>query len=361
MIIAIDMHGADMGLRAPLVGGLEALEDRQDLNLIFCGEQSQLEKALEGMTYDKSRFCGEQSQLEKALEDMIYDKSRVTVCACGEPVTNNDHPGIVIRRKKDASMFRALELVRDGKADAMVSAGNTGALLAGTDIILKTVPPIRRAAMASIVTSLVGTPTLITDMGANVDCEPQRLMTFAIMGSAYMQKLYGIASPKVALLNNGSERSEREKGNKLVKAARDLLEASPLNFVGYIEPTELMSGKVDVVVTDGFAGNMAIKSYEGMAKAMMSVIKDGIMKGGFKAKLGYLLLKGVFRKVKHTFSADEVGGAVFLGAKGVVVKTHGSSTEESFCKSILNACTLVERGVVGAISEGIAKYAGELG
>ena len=337
MIIAIDMHGADMGLRAPLVGGLEALEDRQDLNLIFCGEQS---------------------QLEKALEDMIYDKSRVTVCACGEPVTNNDHPGIVIRRKKDASMFRALELVRDGKADAMVSAGNTGALLAGTDIILKTVPPIRRAAMASIVTSLAGTPTLITDMGANVDCEPQRLMTFAIMGSAYMQKLYGIASPKVALLNNGSE---REKGNKLVKAARDLLEASPLNFVGYIEPTELMSGKVDVVVTDGFAGNMAIKSYEGMAKAMMSVIKDGIMKGGFKAKLGYLLMKGVFRKVKHTFSADEVGGAVFLGAKGVVVKTHGSSTEESFCKSILNACTLVERGVVGAISEGIARYAGELG
>ena len=337
MIIVIDMHGADMGLRAPLVGGLEALEDRQDLNLIFCGEQSQLEKAFEGRT---------------------YDNSRVTICACGEPVTNNDHPGIVIRRKKDASMFRALELVRDGKADAMVSAGNTGALLAGTDIILKTVPPIRRAAMASIVTSLAGTPTLITDMGANVDCEPQRLMTFAIMGSAYMQKLYGIASPKVALLNNGSE---REKGNKLVKAARDLLEASPLNFVGYIEPTELMSGKVDVVVTDGFAGNMAIKSYEGMAKAMMSVIKDGIMKGGFKAKLGYLLLKGVFRKVKHTFSADEVGGAVFLGAKGVVVKTHGSSTEESFCKSILNACTLVERGVVGAISEGIARYAGELG
>ena len=109
MIIAIDMHGADMGLRAPLVGGLEALEDRQDLNLIFCGEQSQLEKAFEGRT---------------------YDKSRVTICACGEPVTNNDHPGIVIRRKKDASMFRALELVRDGKADAMVSAGNTGALLA---------------------------------------------------------------------------------------------------------------------------------------------------------------------------------------------------------------------------------------
>ena len=337
MIIAIDMHGADMGLRAPLVGGLEALEDRQDLNLIFCGEQSELEMAFEGRN---------------------YDKSRVTICACGEPVNNNDHPGIVIRRKKDASMFRALELVRDGKADAMVSAGNTGALLAGTDIILKTVPPIRRAAMASIVTSLAGTPTLITDMGANVDCEPQRLMTFAIMGSAYMQKLYGIASPKVALLNNGSE---REKGNKLVKAARNLLEASPLNFVGYIEPTELMSGKVDVVVTDGFAGNMAIKSYEGMAKAMMSVIKDGIMKGGFKAKLGYLLLKGVFRKVKHTFSADEVGGAVFLGAKGVVVKTHGSSTEESFCKSILNACTLVERGVVGAISEGIARYAGELG
>ena len=332
MIIALDVHGADRGVGAAVGGALGALDGSVGVKLVLCGRRNEIESALDGKS---------------------YDKSRVTICDCGEPVTNNDHPGIAVRRKKDASMFRALELVRDGGADAAVSAGNTGALLAGVNIILKNVPRVKRATMASIVTSLAGTPTLIADMGANVDCEPQRLMEFAIMGSVYMNKMFGINAPRVALLNNGSE---REKGNRLVLATRDLLEASTLEYVGYVEPTELMSGKADVIVTDGFAGNMAIKSYEGMAKAMMSVIKDGITNGGFGAKLGYLLLKGVFRRVKRTFSADEVGGAVFLGANGVVVKTHGSSTEESYCKSILNACKLVENDVVAAIEEGIADH-----
>ena len=336
MIIALDVHGADRGVEVAVGGALQALAGPSDVKVVLCGRRQDVEGALAGKP---------------------YDKSRVTILDCGEPVTNNDHPGIVVRRKKDASMFRALELVRDGEADAAVSAGNTGALLAGVNIILKNVPHVKRATMASVVTSLDGTPTLITDMGANVDCEPQRLMAFAIMGSVYMNKVFGIRAPKVALLNNGSE---REKGNKLVLATRDLLEASTLNYVGYVEPTELMCGKADVIVTDGFAGNMAIKSYEGMAKAMMSVIKGGIMDGGIKAKLGYLLLKGVFRRVKRTFSADEVGGAVFLGANGVVVKTHGSSTEESYCKSILNAGKLVEKGVVAAIAEGIADHDGDI-
>ena len=257
MIIALDVHGADRGVEVAVGGALQALAGPSDVKVVLCGRRQDVEVALAGKP---------------------YDKSRVTILDCGEPVTNNDHPGIVVRRKKDASMFRALELVRDGEADAAVSAGNTGALLAGVNIILKNVPHVKRATMASVVTSLDGTPTLITDMGANVDCEPQRLMAFAIMGSVYMNKVFGIRAPKVALLNNGSE---REKGNKLVLATRDLLEASTLNYVGYVEPTELMSGKADVIVTDGFAGNMAIKSYEGMAKAMMSVIKGGIMGNDF--------------------------------------------------------------------------------
>ncbi len=337
MKIALDCHGADLGPQAAVLGALKALESSPSLRLILCGVPA---------------------DIQAALADKEYDKPRVEICACGEPVTNNDHPGMAIRRKKDASMFRALELVKSGEADATVSAGNTGALLAGANIILKCVPRVKRATMASVITSLAGAPTLIADMGANVDCEPQRLMAFAIMGVVYMQKIFGEKSPRVALLNNGSE---REKGNRLNLATRDLLEASGLNYVGYIEPTELMSGKTDVIVTDGFAGNMAIKSYEGMAKAMMSVIKDGIMNGGIKSKVGYLLFKDVLRQVKHKFSADEVGGAVFLGVDGIVVKTHGSSTADSYCKSILNAQKLAEQDVVKAIADGISGYDGEIG
>lgn len=337
MKIALDCHGADLGPAAAVDGALKALALSDSLHVVLCGVQADVEAALAGKE---------------------YDKTRVTVRPCGDPVTNNDHPGLVIRRKKDASMFVALGMVASKEADAAVSAGNTGALLGGANIILHCTPRVKRATMASVVTSLAGTPTLIADMGANVDCTEQRLVAFAVMGSIYMNKIYGVASPRVALLNNGKE---REKGNRLNLATRDLLEKSGLNFVGYVEPTELMNGEADVIVTDGFAGNMTIKSYEGMAKAMMSVIRSGIENGGAKAKIGYLLLKDVLRQVKRKFSADEVGGAVFLGVNGIVVKTHGASTSESYCKSILNAERLAERAIADAIAEGIADYDGEIG
>ncbi len=337
MKIAIDCHGADLGVGAAVSGALAALAASDDLNVILVGKRAPIDEALAGAA---------------------YDASRLTVVECSDEVTNSDHPSLVYRTKKDSSMVKAMRLVADGEADALVSAGNTGALLVGVNIVVHCVEGVKRATMASVVTSLAGTPTLIADMGANVDCTEQRLLSFAIMGSVYMRKMFGIASPKVALLNNGVE---AEKGNKLNLAAHALLKDSGLNFVGNIEPTELMSGAADVIVTDGFAGNMAIKSYEGMAKAMLSVIKSGIMSGGVKAKLGYLLLKDVFRQVKHKFSADEVGGAVFLGAKGVVVKTHGSSTADSYCKSVLNAQKLAQNGIVTAIEEDLKRYEGELG
>ena len=332
MKVIVDCHGADLGVPAAVEGALLALSGSPTLEVVLCGRREEIKACLDGKN---------------------YDSARLSIADAGEPVTNDDTPTVAVRRKKDSSMVRALTMLGEGGGDAVVSAGNTGALLVGVNILVKCVKGVKRATMASVVTSLKGTPTLIADMGANVDCKPEMLFAFAVMGSEYMRRALDVDSPKVALLSNGRE---KEKGNALNHAAYELLEKGTFDFIGNVEPTDLMTGEADVIVTDGFAGNMTIKAYEGMGKAMMSVIKEGIMSGGIKSKLGYLLLKDVLRQVKKKLSADEVGGAVFLGARGVVVKTHGASTAESYRKSVLNAEELAKRNIPKAMEEGMAKY-----
>ena len=331
MKVLVDCHGADAGVSVAVEGALLALGQRKSLKVVLCGKTDEIEKVLAGKT---------------------YDKERLTVVAAGEPITNDDSPALAIRRKKDSSMVLGLRALAAGEADAMVSAGNTGSLLVGTQVIVKLTKGVTRATLASVVPTVKGTHTIIADSGANVDCRPDMLKEFAVMGDVYMRNIFGIDRPAVGLLSNGAE---EEKGTAAIKEAHTLLKESGLNFVGNVEARDVLTGAVDVLVADGFAGNVAIKACEGMGKSMFALIKEGIMNGGLKAKIGFLLLKGVFRDVKRRVSSDEVGGGIFLGANKIVIKTHGASSAVSFEKSILNADTLAEKNVVGQIAEGLKK------
>ena len=331
MKVLVDCHGADAGVSVAVEGALSALEKKRTLQVVLCGKTEEIEKVLAGKT---------------------YDKGRLTVVAAGEPITNYDSPALAIRRKKDSSMVLGLRALAAGEADAMVSAGNTGSLLVGTQVIVKLTAGVTRATLASVVPTVRGTHTIIADSGANVDCRSEMLKEFAVMGDVYMRNIFGIERPSVGLLSNGAE---EEKGTEAIKEAHKLLKESGLNFVGNVEARDVQTGAVDVLVADGFAGNVAIKACEGMGKSMFALIKEGIMNGGFKAKIGFLLLKGVFRDVKRRVSSDEVGGGIFLGANKIVIKTHGASSAVSFEKSILNADTLAEKDVVGQIAEGLKK------
>lgn len=333
MKVLVDCHGADAGVQVAAEGAILALSDRSTLKVALCGKREEIEKILEGRT---------------------YDKERLTVVEAGEPITNDDAPALAIRRKKDSSMVLGLRALAAGEADAMVSAGNTGSLLVGTQVIVKLISGVTRATLASVVSTVKGTHTIIADSGANVDCKPEMLEEFAIMGDVYMRNVFGIERPSVGLLSNGAE---EEKGPSAVKEAHALLKNGKLNFAGNVEARDVLTGAVDVLVADGFAGNVAIKACEGMGKAMFTLIKEGIMQGGIKAKIGFLLLKSVFKGVKKRVSADEVGGGIFLGANKIVVKTHGSSSAVSFEKSILNADALAEKNVVGQIAEGLKNRA----
>lgn len=331
MKVIVDCHGADAGVPVAVEGALLALGQRNSLKVVLCGKTQEIEKVLAGKT---------------------YDKERLTVVAAGEPITNDDSPALAIRRKKDSSMVLGLRALAAGEADAMVSAGNTGSLLVGTQVIVKLTEGVTRATLASVVPTVKDTHTIIADSGANVDCRPEMLKEFAVMGDVYMRNIFGIERPTVGLLSNGAE---EEKGTAAIKEAHAMLKESGLNFVGNVEARDVLTGAVDVLVADGFAGNVAIKACEGMAKSMFALIKEGIMNGGLKAKIGFLLLKSVFKDVKRRVSSDEVGGGIFLGANKIVVKTHGASSAVSFEKSILNADTLAEKNVVGQIAEGLNK------
>ncbi len=332
MNIILDCFGGDNCPNAAVKGALIALEQNPDIRITLCGKENEIKSCLDGNN---------------------YDKERISIINASDVISNDEVPSLSIRRKKTASMVVALDnLANNQNYDAVVSSGNTGALLTGVSIIVKRIKGVTRASLSPIVPTMIdGQNCIIADGGANVDCTPEMLVEFAIMGEAYMRCVFGIHKPRVALLNNGAE---EEKGNALTKETFKLLSNSGLNFIGNIEARDILSGIADVVVTDGFAGNMAIKSSEGMANAIFGLLKENIMNGGLRAKLGYLLLKPALRKIKRKLSSDSVGGGVFLGAKKVVVKAHGSSNEKAFASAIKTAKTMVESKVVQKIEEGIS-------
>ena len=259
---------------------------------------------------------------------------------------------MAVRKKVDSSLVKAMLEVREGRADAVVSAGSTGAVLAGGMFRIGRIKGIERPALAGILPARKG-PTLLTDIGANVDCQPKYLNAFAMMGSVYMENVVGIKNPKVGLANIGTE---AEKGNKLAKESYELMSAQKgYNFCGNVEARDISSGEYQVVVFDGFDGNLILKYTEGLSSDLVGMLKEEIMGGGLIAKIGGMLLKPALRGFKKRMDYTEQGGAPLLGVDGAVVKAHGSSNAKAVCSAIRQARTMIENDVVGKIRAGVAE------
>ena len=256
-----------------------------------------------------------------------------------EIISCDEQPTFAIRKKKDSSLVKAMELVRDKKADCVVSAGSTGAVLAGATFIIKRIEGVKRPAIGVVFPAEKGC-VLIMDCGANVDCKPSYLQQFAVMASAYMHDIMGVDNPRVGLLNNGAE---AEKGNELTKAAYKLLEQTPVNFAGNCEAREILSGGFDAIVCDGFAGNIVLKYTEGLAATLMGMLKKELM-ADTRSKLGAAMAKPAFRRFKKVMDYTEYGGAPLLGIDGGVIKAHGSSNAKAFAAALGQAQSFASSG-----------------
>lgn len=328
MKIAIDGMGGDFAPSAVIEGCMEALNEL-DVDIIITGKKNAIEEELKKHT---------------------YDENRIEIVNCTEVIDCNEEPVRAIRRKKDSSLAVALQLVKDKKADAMISAGSTGAFMAGATFIVGRIKGIDRPALAPIMPGKNGN-FMIIDCGANADCKPNYLVQFAVMGKIYYENVMKASNPSVGLVNIGAE---EEKGNELTKAAHKLLKGAPVNFIGNVEPRYIPEGDTNVLVCDGFVGNTVLKLYEGAASTLLNMIKDEIM-ATTRGKMGGLLLKPTFKELKKKFDYKEVGGAPFLGVDGVCIKAHGSSDGKAFKNAIRQAKIFYDSKVIETIKEQIEK------
>lgn len=299
---------------------------------------------------DEIVIVGDGDKIEFQLKKYKYSDEKISVKHASEVIENDDAPVRAVRRKKDSSMVVGLNMVKSREGDLFISAGNTGALMAGALFNLGRIQGIDRPAIASIY-PILGTkkPSLLVDAGANSECKPSNLLEFAMMGSIYMEKVLGRENPKIGLVNLGVEET---KGSTLTKAAFGLLEKSHLNFSGNIEAREVPLGGADVVVCDGFVGNVILKLTEGLAINIVNLLKKKFTENA-RAKMGAVLLSKKLRSLKEEFDYTEYGGAPILGVKGPVVKMHGSSNANAVKNSILKAIPFAEENVVGIISESV--------
>lgn len=331
MKIYLDATGGDNAPQAPVEGALEALKNNPELELELAGPIDELTQTVEALFQD---------------EDATL-RQRLTLTDCPEIITNCEAPVMAVRHKKQSAIVDGLLKLRDGKTDAFVSAGSTGAVLAGGMFRLGRIQGVERPALAPLLPNGKDFFLLI-DCGANVDCRPEYLHQFAQMGSAYMQTVRGVDSPRVGLVNNGAE---AEKGCALTKETYELLAADPgLRFVGNVEAREITHDVADVIVCDGFVGNVILKFMEGVSETLMGIIKREML-GDVRSKLGGLLAKPAFRRVKRTMDYSEVGGAPLLGVRGSVVKAHGSSNGHAIACAVRQAEQMVQGDVVGKISK----------
>lgn len=332
MKIIVDAMGGDNAPEQIVLGAIDAL----------C-EDKQLEVTLVG---DTDAIC-------KVLAGKKYDDNRLEIIDAKDVITNDDSPTMAIKTKKESSLVKAFEALNRDDADGFVSAGSTGAVLVGAFMKVGRIKGVSRPALAPVLPTLKGNGVVLCDCGANVDCKPVNLQHFAIMASAYAEGMLGVKNARVGLLNNGAE---AHKGNELTQEAYKLLsETRGINFVGNCEARDVLSGDYDVVVCDGFNGNIALKSAEGTANTMLKLIKDGVYSGGLKSKLGALMLKSVFKNVKKKMDYNAHGGACFLGVNKIVVKSHGASKSKSITASILQAKSLAEAKVCDKIKSGITE------
>jgi glycerol-3-phosphate acyltransferase PlsX len=293
-------------------------------------------------------LVGDEAVIKKALSQHNTAGLPIEIQHAGEVIEMTDKPAEASRQKKDSSMHVGMRLVKDGQADAFVTAGNTGGVLTVATLhTLRRIRGILRPALG-VVFPIEERPMLI-DNGANADCKPEFLLQFGIMGSLYVERVLGIENPRVALLSNGEEEG---KGNSLIKETIPLMENSSLNYVGNIEPKEFMRGHADVAVTDGFTGNLVMKTAESIASYMSDLIRDEMTKGP-RTIVGGLLARPAFGRVRRRLDPDEVGGAPLLGVNGVVIIGHGRSNDFAIKQAIRQARLAVDNDIVGAIKAGI--------
>lgn len=333
MKIIVDGMGGDNAPQEIVAGAVMALNKDKNLNIVMTGDEQKLKSALQN--------CGK------------YDENRIEIVHCTEEITNDDVPTVAIRQKKDSSLVVALKLLKeDEEAKGFVSAGSTGAVLTGGILRVGRIRGISRPAITPAVPNALGGRVIMCDAGANAECKPLNLVHFAIMGTAYAKAGFGIENPRVGLLTNGTE---EHKGDPLHQQVYQLLKKIDcINFIGNIEGREIMSGDVDVVVSDGFSGNVALKTLEGTALSVMKVIKRNIL-SSFSAKIGYLFMKKAFKKIRAEMDYSKYGGAMLLGIEKVIVKSHGSSKRDSICASILQARDTAENNLVGSVKELMSK------
>lgn len=295
------------------------------------------------------KLVGDENRIKEELAKYTYDKTRLEIIHASEVIATEEAPVKAIKTKKDSSMVKALYLVKNGEADAFVTCGNTGAALAGGQVIIGRIKGIERPALGFIVPTLKG-PALIIDCGANVDAKPSNLVQFAEMGYIYMRDIVKVEDPRTGILNIGEE---EEKGNILVKETFPLLkECKNINFTGSIESRSIPYGEADVIVCDAFVGNLVLKMYEGVCAALLKEIKGAMMQS-VKTKIGALLIKKQLKNTLKKFSIEEYGGAPLMGLKSIVIKTHGSSDAVEIKNSIIQSVNCVNNNVVEKITKSI--------
>lgn len=295
----------------------------------------------------KVYLTGRQEAIKKELVQYTYHKEQIEIVNAAEVIDTAEPPVMAIRKKKDSSIVMALNLVKSGVCDAFVSAGSSGAVLVGGQLIVGRIKGIERAPLAPLIPTEKGCSLLI-DCGANVDARPSHLVQFAKMGSVYMESVMGIPNPRVAIVNIGAE---EEKGNALVKETFPLLKNCPeINFIGSIEARDIPTGYADVIVCEAFAGNIILKLYEGVGAALIKKVKAGMMTS-LRSKIGGLLVKPALKETLKEFSVEEYGGAPLLGLNGLVVKTHGSSKAIEIKNSVLQCVTFKEQRINQKIKE----------
>lgn len=292
-------------------------------------------------------IVGDEKAIKHELSKYKYNKDQIIVKHASEVIAGDDPPVKSIRTKKDSSMVVGFELLKSGEGDVFVSCGNTGAVMAGGLFILGRIQGIYRPVLASIYPLAKGGASLLVDAGANSECKPSNYLEFAVMGNIYMENVLGHKNPTVGLLNIGIEEN---KGNTEVKAARELLLKSDLNFVGNVEARDIPEGVVDIIVCNGFVGNVVLKLTEGLAWSIFSMIKQKFS-SGILAKMGAMLLIDKLKEIKNDFDYSKYGGAPILGIRGPVVKMHGSSGSDSVKNAILKSIPFAEKDVVSQIEE----------
>ena len=327
-IVALDAMGGDNAPKEMIKGAVQALEKTDAVQVLLVGKED---------------------VIRAELAQYTYDKARIEVVNATEVIETAEPPVNAIRRKKDSSIVVGMKLVKEGQADAFVSAGSSGAVLVGGQVIVGRIKDVERPPLAPLIPTEKGV-SLQVDCGANVDARPSHLVQFAKMGSIYMEHVVGIKNPKVGIVNIGAE---EEKGNALVKETFPLLKGEKnINFIGSVEAREIPHGQADVIVCEAFAGNIILKLFEGVGSVLISEIKKGMM-GSLRSKIGALLVKPALKKALKSFDSSEYGGAPLLGLNGLVVKTHGSSTAKEICNTIIQCVTFKEQKINEKIKESI--------